>query len=415
MGYSSVKIIILLCIIQFIVWSSDLRIKQFRTYDEAIGTEFYALDFIGMANAQGYEAEWHNVTTDDGYILTLFRILPSPPFRNITEKTPVIYMAHGLGATADIFILFGRGRSIAYAFADAGYDVWIGNFRGNSYSRRHQTLSPDDEEFWNFSMDEYALTDLPVFLDYVFTATKKSSIKFLGHSLGTTTGLMLLSAKPEYNAKLDTLILLAPVSYWTTHNPARTFISTLTNSLKMIFPKGAYEFHPQAVIIPGIIKHFCTINSFTKDLCYIPYDLILGPSRQFKVENQPEFFCYYPAGISAKVSYHYVQHLNTGKFQRYKHETKDLNLRIYGSEEPPEYNVTNIVTPTIIFHAPNDPLSTADDVEALISKLPSGTLMVYERVDNEEFNHGDFVLANNADELVYSKLLGILSQSQFRR
>ncbi len=43
---------------------------------------------------------------------------------------------------------------LAYALADGGYDVWLGNYRGNLYSRNHRDLDPDsiyDDSFWQFS------------------------------------------------------------------------------------------------------------------------------------------------------------------------------------------------------------------------------------------------------------------------
>ncbi|KAL0127535.1 hypothetical protein PUN28_003064 [Cardiocondyla obscurior] len=96
-----------------------------------------------MIRKAGYPAEAHGIETEDGYLLTLHRI---PGNKN----QPPVLLQHGLlGSSAD-WIIPGKDKSLALILADQGYDVWLGNIRGNTYSRAHVSLSPSDSKFWNF-------------------------------------------------------------------------------------------------------------------------------------------------------------------------------------------------------------------------------------------------------------------------
>ncbi|KAF9945680.1 cholesterol esterase, partial [Modicella reniformis] len=59
-------------------------------------------------------------------------------------------------------------RNLAFVLAEAGYDVWLGNARGNKYSLKHMYLKPHEDKFWDFSMDELALFDMPDTIDHWF-------------------------------------------------------------------------------------------------------------------------------------------------------------------------------------------------------------------------------------------------------
>lgn len=52
-----------------------------------------------------------------------------------------------------------------------GYDVWLGNSRGNTLSRRHTTLQLTDAAYWMFSYDEMARYDLPATVSYILQTT----------------------------------------------------------------------------------------------------------------------------------------------------------------------------------------------------------------------------------------------------
>lgn len=105
--------------------------------------------------------------------------------------------------------------STGYILADAGYDVWMGNYRGNKYSRNHTYLDPDKDEtkFWDFSWHEMGIYDLPTMIDYVLEKTQEKKVFYVGHSQGTTGFFVMCSEKPEYNDKIYAQFSLAPIAY----------------------------------------------------------------------------------------------------------------------------------------------------------------------------------------------------------
>lgn len=158
----------------------------------------------------GYPSEVHQVTTEDGYIITVHRI---PKMKNtLKRKTPVL-LAHGLLSSSRDWVVSGPGKALAFLLADKGYDVFMMNSRGNTYSKNHTTLKVDSDEFWQFSFHEIGIYDLPAVIDYILRITKQEKLYYIGHSQGTSQFYVLCSQRPEYNRKIKAHFSLAPVAF----------------------------------------------------------------------------------------------------------------------------------------------------------------------------------------------------------
>ncbi|GMT12102.1 hypothetical protein PFISCL1PPCAC_3410, partial [Pristionchus fissidentatus] len=158
-----------------------------------------------------YPFEEYTATTDDGYVLTLFRIKHGRDLDCSTAGPPLL-LAHGLGASAEHWLMNPPDSSPAFLLADAGLDVWLVNFRGSKYSKKHIKFKETDSAFWNFCWDEMAEYDVPTAINTVRRVNGADRVYYVGHSQGTTLLFGKLARQPEFATMIARFFALAPIT-----------------------------------------------------------------------------------------------------------------------------------------------------------------------------------------------------------
>eukprot|EP01084_Bolivina_argentea_P145234 254597_1 len=349
---------------------------------------------------KGYPIEEHFVQTDDGYILGVFRI---PYGRNESQNAlnrgkPVILLMHGLLDSSYTFVNNFHDESLAFILADLGYDVWLGNNRGNTFSKRHVSLHTDTEAFWNFTYDQMARYDAPNTIDYVLTATNKPQLAYVAHSEGTIQMFAMPTVRPDIVHKIVFDGALAPIAY-VEHQK-----SILLDLLADFDVANIYNIIGRKQFLPGIYL----INRLAPDLCDELPDicedvlaLLCGPSNDINASRVDVYVSETPADTGVKNMIHWSQGVKHNKFQMFDYGTKEENEAHYGPQypEPPTYNLSMVTMPIGLYSGTHDWLADAKDVEHLRQELPSNTIKQDVTVDG--FAHLDFVWGITANKNVY--------------
>ncbi|RMJ26242.1 triglyceride lipase-cholesterol esterase [Aspergillus sp. HF37] len=177
-----------------------------------------ASDFADICAIFGYDVEEHIVQTGDGFLLGLHRLACRKGEDGLrvnqgegSIRKNVVYLHHGLLMSSEVWVcLTEEERCLPFQLVERGYDVWLGNNRGNKYSKKSIRHSPLSAEFWDFSIDQFAFHDIPDSIEYVLDVTGQPSLSFVGFSQGTTQAFAALSTHPFLNRRVDVFVALAP-------------------------------------------------------------------------------------------------------------------------------------------------------------------------------------------------------------
>ncbi|KAJ1945985.1 cholesterol esterase [Linderina pennispora] len=299
--------------------------------------EFFLDDFNSFAEIMefwGYPYEDHLVETRDGFLLGTHRITgprggpvqqhqqhQQPP--QSSGGKPVVLFWHGFMLNSECFVCHPDWINILpLRLAEAGYDVWLGNSRGNKYSYKHMKYTPDQKRFWNFSIDEIANVDVPTTVDYILKETGAKTLTYIGFSQGSAQMFMSLSRNKELNYKVEHFIALAPAS------TPRGFHNRVVDYFIRATPHMLYLLFGRRRAMKLV---YFWVNILPRDIYVAALDfcvnLLFGwRTRNMSQETKHIVYWHLYSYTSVKAIVHWMQIIRCGELQMY-------------DEDPPAYPV----------------------------------------------------------------------------
>uniref|UniRef100_A0A8B9PKE1 Partial AB-hydrolase lipase domain-containing protein n=1 Tax=Apteryx owenii TaxID=8824 RepID=A0A8B9PKE1_APTOW len=328
------------------------------------------MDVGEIVRYHGYPYEEHEVLTVDGYYLIMQRIPHGRDNLGSTAPKPVVLLQHGLVLEGSNWVTNLPNSSLGFILADAGYDVWIGNSRGNSWSRKHKEFSFYQEEYSAYSFHEMAMYDLPATINYILQKTGQEQLYYVAYSQGTTTGFVAFSSIPELDRKIKMFFALAPI---TTNANMKSPLVKLLN-------------------LPETLVKVCPPHTFTASAR-------INLSNVFLQSRIDVYLSRYPDSTSLKNMLHWRQVIFPAPFPF------QAILFVFQTT-PPFYQLENMKTPLAAWYGGKDWISAPEDVNIT---LPRITNVAYKKYI-PEFVHFDFLWGVKAYQEVYREILELMKK-----
>uniref|UniRef100_A0A0A9WV98 Lipase n=1 Tax=Lygus hesperus TaxID=30085 RepID=A0A0A9WV98_LYGHE len=317
----------------------------------------------------GYGYENYTVTTDDGNLLNLNRIVH--PNRTGSDRGYPLLLVNGILVQSETWLVQPKlDHNLGFVFADNGYDVWLGDQRGSMRSKGHVNRTIDKSKLWDFSYHESGIYDLPAFIDFILDKTSHKDLIYTCMSLGCTFHTVLGSKRPSYNQKVRAAVYIVPV----VNNVRR--IEQLTIPVYML-----YKLIP--ILMPileeaGMIEWFPNMENLKKLLYLacravgpVPYWLLMrllfGSGFHIQYPNVCDAVVSLGGG-NPKTTSHIHQVFHKGDLAEYNFGREE-NMKRYGTEQPPLYDMSKITSPIAFYYSDVDSFTDSEGLQRTIKSL----------------------------------------------
>jgi pimeloyl-ACP methyl ester carboxylesterase len=383
-------------------------------YDHINQLLFGGLDdrsFHEFVLSVGYPYEQHEVVTEDGYILPLDRIP-----RKGSDCHRVVYFQHGVLDTAYAWISGSTGElatNCAFATFNKGYDIFLGNFRGNR-NMLHTNSSISSKDYWDFSVNEHGIYDMSAIVDNIRkikikegVPEDKLEITLIAHSLGGASSMVYLVWKRKMNLPhyIKKAILLSPAGY---HHKIPRFCKITGPIIEMTLAKMIYGVRlPSSALVALTAKIMQDLRKMpaARDLISFFMAQVVGgnlkESAFTRVGNLT--FNMLHSGTSKKMFLHFWHMYKVGKFELYDYENEFQNWMHYGSSKPlnilDNYHLLDI--PIHFIAGDDDTLIPPEDVIVQHEALKRHHPELSRFVCFEGFSHLHFTYSQNDNVIGY--------------
>lgn len=355
--------------------------------------------FEQMCQLRGFEVEEHIVRTSDNYLLTLHRLVKMPQLANSTTSSQeprrkygsrVVYLHHGLLMCSEIWVtMLEEDKNLPFLLHKYGFDVWLGNNRGNKYSQKHLHYSTLSVKFWDFSLDEFALFDIPETINYILQVTRVPKLTYIGFSQGTAQAFAAVSVNPDLNDKVDQIIAIAPAI-----TPKGLHSKILDIFLK-ISPNVIYLIFSRKLLMPSVILWnrivypplFSNMIDRSNKLLFNWLSKNITPAQKLASYNH----LYSPTLVKTVV--HWFQIMAAKRFQMYHEELTSFAMA------PTQYPLNNIQIPITLIYGDTDSLV---DIKVMLSQLPRDNT---EAIPVAGHEHLDMIWGSDIDLLVFTHVI----------